>query len=713
MLIDQNGHLKLTDFGLSRIGFLDRRVRDELSTGPFGMLPSSPAPSRSGTPPQSPAVAAATANGKLYKHSYFSLLFERDRNRRGSLASSTSGGGGEPSSATSYNNSMFNNDTISSASTSMLPSHLFQDDITTNNNGSSGNSSITTVAPAVRPNRQRTTSGILTSGLTTPGFVHTPLDINHGNDNEMRPQQEQAAVGTPDYLAPESILGTGQDSMVDWWALGVICYEFLYGFPPFHAETPDKVFENILSRNIDWHKDEVDLPEEAYDFMERLLTLDPEKRLGRNGPEEVRQHPFFKDLDWDKLLTESPSFVPQPVNEEDTDYFDSRGATMSMMGQDNLQNLVLEEIKRAKEIINEQNPDKILLVDGDETTTTAAASEESRRQEATSLDDADFGTFVYKNLPVLEKANEDAIRKIRHERIVAHASSSSSPSSSMATTSSMSMDCASLHHRSLPAISRRKRSSIVDPTLGSTRSASISSASPPPPANASVSLPCTPPLILSPSCSTSAANVIPTTPYRRSIDIAHHPLCTPVEKLKKEEETMPQRMRSFSSPGNRVAVLAAAAGGSSCSSSSTSSSPLTANSSLPFNHEMQQHEKPSMIPLPLHIHTTPTMTTAHPLDVDNKSSDYSPRPTSGVTRTLDCLIADDNPISCKILETILQLLQCRCVIVRNGAQAIRCAMGDKVQFDFIFMDIRMPISKSILFKYSNRSNNLTKFALLY
>ncbi|KAG1053906.1 hypothetical protein G6F42_028894 [Rhizopus arrhizus] len=98
--------------------------------------------------------------------------------------------------------------------------------------------------------------------------------------------------------------------------------------------------------------------------MERLLTLDPEQRLGRNGPEEVRQHPFFKDLDWDKLLSDSPSFVPQPMNEEDTDYFDARGATMMMEQQDNLQNLVLEEIKRAQAIINEQDPDKIALVEG-------------------------------------------------------------------------------------------------------------------------------------------------------------------------------------------------------------------------------------------------------------------------------------------------------------------------------------------------------------
>ncbi|OAD69760.1 hypothetical protein PHYBLDRAFT_116085, partial [Phycomyces blakesleeanus NRRL 1555(-)] len=156
--------------------------------------------------------------------------------------------------------------------------------------------------------------GPSTPGIVTPGFFER-------QENE-RSDARKTAIGTPDYIAPESILGTGEDTMVDWWALGVICYEFLYGIPPFHAETPDKVFENILSRRIDWHEDSVDISPEARDFMERLMTLDPRKRLGANGPEEVKQHPFFKDLNWDTLLKESPSFIPNPENVEDTNYFD-------------------------------------------------------------------------------------------------------------------------------------------------------------------------------------------------------------------------------------------------------------------------------------------------------------------------------------------------------------------------------------------------------
>ncbi|OAD76575.1 hypothetical protein PHYBLDRAFT_19092, partial [Phycomyces blakesleeanus NRRL 1555(-)] len=177
----------------------------------------------------------------------------------------------------------------------------------------------TAASSHVSPATAAAASSSLAAGAT--GFIHCSSPKARGGKNKH-------AVGTPDYLAPESILGTGQDSMVDWWALGVICYEFLYGYPPFHADTPDKVFENILSRRIDWHEDEVEVSPEARDFMERLMTIDPTKRLGFNGAQEVKKHPFFQGLDWDMLLVESPAFVPQPADMEDTDYFDSRGATM-------------------------------------------------------------------------------------------------------------------------------------------------------------------------------------------------------------------------------------------------------------------------------------------------------------------------------------------------------------------------------------------------
>jgi serine/threonine protein kinase len=61
-------------------------------------------------------------------------------------------------------------------------------------------------------------------------------------------EEQRRAVGTPDYLAPELLLGTGHGLEVDWWSLGVILLEMVTGRPPFSADTPEEIFQNILDR---------------------------------------------------------------------------------------------------------------------------------------------------------------------------------------------------------------------------------------------------------------------------------------------------------------------------------------------------------------------------------------------------------------------------------------------------------------------------------
>lgn len=65
---------------------------------------------------------------------------------------------------------------------------------------------------------------------------------------EKMSMKDHRVVGTPDYLAPEALLGSGHGKAVDWWALGVILYEFLTGIPPFNDETPELIFQRILDR---------------------------------------------------------------------------------------------------------------------------------------------------------------------------------------------------------------------------------------------------------------------------------------------------------------------------------------------------------------------------------------------------------------------------------------------------------------------------------
>ncbi|KAG0792088.1 hypothetical protein G6F16_004230 [Rhizopus arrhizus] len=566
LLIDQNGHLKLTDFGLSRIGFLDRRVRDELTTAAFSdtQQPTSPAPSRSGTPPQSPADQITSPTGTIYRHSYFSLLFD-------------------PKSGTS------------------TPSGV---------NPAINENAFMSGASSETRHHRRHLSNVLPESLNSTHSRNSkkPFEKSSG------PRQ---AVGTPDYLAPESILGTGQDSMVDWWALGVICYEFLFGIPPFHAETPDKVFENILSCRIDWHEDVIEISPEARDFMERLMTLDPTKRLGYHGAEEVKNHPFFKSIHWDTLLTESPSFVPQPAGMEDTDYFDARGATMQIIPNeviDQLDESAKAQVELAKSIIREQNPENLMI------SNRRKESPLHPRKEEESSENNDFGTFMYKNLPVLEKANEDMIRKIRNDSI-----SVDSPS---------------------PPTSKRKFS-------GSTT-----------------------PLSVSPSVSSKTC----TAPRRPE---------PPIKTSDASKFTPPQRSRSASTPSIDHAKALGV--------SSSNSSPSPRSDKLQVHHHRYHSHEDSEASAPK-IGKAPESSRMK-LELIPKHH-----------RPLACLVADDNPISCKIIETILQTLHCRCVIVRNGAQAIRSAMSN-VQYDIIFLDIRMPIidgeTAARMIKSTNNKNRDT------
>ena len=143
---------------------------------------------------------------------------------------------------------------------------------------------------------------------------------------QQQQQQQQRIVGTPDYLAPEMLLGTGHGPEVDWWALGVMIYEFLAGVPPFNADTPEDIFDRILRRDIVW-PDEFD--DVTRDIIDKLLNPDATQRLGHNGPDEVKAHPFFAGIDWARLPQESREdiFVPQLDNPEDTSYHEDHRQT--------------------------------------------------------------------------------------------------------------------------------------------------------------------------------------------------------------------------------------------------------------------------------------------------------------------------------------------------------------------------------------------------
>uniref|UniRef100_UPI00398E88CF microtubule-associated serine/threonine-protein kinase 3-like n=1 Tax=Pristiophorus japonicus TaxID=55135 RepID=UPI00398E88CF len=135
---------------------------------------------------------------------------------------------------------------------------------------------------------------------------------------------ECLVCGTPEYIAPEVILRQGYGKPVDWWAMGVILYEFLVGCAPFFGETPEELFGQVVSDEIIWPEGEEILPPEAQDLISRLLRQNPLDRLGTGGALEVKHHNFFTQLDWNGLLRQKAEFIPQLESDEDTSYFDPR-----------------------------------------------------------------------------------------------------------------------------------------------------------------------------------------------------------------------------------------------------------------------------------------------------------------------------------------------------------------------------------------------------
>ncbi|XP_063306866.1 serine/threonine-protein kinase greatwall [Pelobates fuscus] len=153
------------------------------------------------------------------------------------------------------------------------------------------------------------------------GNVYTPYRTPKSVRRGAAQIETEKILGTPDYLAPELLLGKYHNPAVDWWALGVCLFEFLAGIPPFNDETPAQVFQNILNRDIPWPEEEETLSPNAQSAIDILLTIDNTKRAGFK---ELKVHPFFHDIEWDDIQNLPMPFIPQPDDETDTAYFEAR-----------------------------------------------------------------------------------------------------------------------------------------------------------------------------------------------------------------------------------------------------------------------------------------------------------------------------------------------------------------------------------------------------
>uniref|UniRef100_A0A670KJ91 non-specific serine/threonine protein kinase n=1 Tax=Podarcis muralis TaxID=64176 RepID=A0A670KJ91_PODMU len=162
-------------------------------------------------------------------------------------------------------------------------------------------------------------------GLSKMGLMSLTTNLYEGHiEKDAREFLDKQVCGTPEYIAPEVILRQGYGKPVDWWAMGIILYEFLVGCVPFFGDTPEELFGQVITDDILWPEGEEALPADAQDLISCLLQTNPLLRLGAGGAYEVKQHAFFKDLDWNGLLRQKAEFIPHLESEEDTSYFDTR-----------------------------------------------------------------------------------------------------------------------------------------------------------------------------------------------------------------------------------------------------------------------------------------------------------------------------------------------------------------------------------------------------
>lgn len=234
------------------------------------------------------------------------------------------------------------------------------------------------------------------STISTRGWTSS-IKRTKGSRLRNRQRVVYSVVGSPEYMAVEILTQQGYTHLVDYWSLGVILYEFIYGVTPFGADTVKEVFNRVQNWEQHLHPPEFASDEdypvspEFWDLMEHLIC-NAKNRF--QSISDIQAHPWFRSFNWDAIRTMEPPFIPELEDEADTSYFQNEvdenqsiDLLVSRQLDKNLRSHSISKVYSHKENLNMMNPVEV----------NSSSQENPKLKFNQSCSKFDFAGFTFKH----------------------------------------------------------------------------------------------------------------------------------------------------------------------------------------------------------------------------------------------------------------------------------------------------------------------------